>query len=209
MIEIGRDQAMSFLHVVFEGPPGAGKTMLAQMWAKEFNTERFFEPSDGILEWFYEARQERGLVVQLYFLLKRYEQSKRVNSLRKNLKPVVQDYAFWKDRVYAEVFLSQEDFSSYLPVYGLLSRDVVSPDVLVLLDADTSTTLARIRKRNRKGEENLALSDITAIRDLTLDAASLETCPLVNIDTSAFDLSYSEDSRRALFWLVAGRLSKL
>ncbi len=69
-----------FRHVVVEGPIGAGKTSLARKLATRMEAELVLENADEnpFLLRFYEDRRRYALPVQLFFLVARIEQARRL-----------------------------------------------------------------------------------------------------------------------------------
>ena len=61
---------------------------------------------------------------------------------------VVTDYLFSRDRVFAQLNLSESELALYDKVYRLLDADVPRPDLVVYLQARPERLLERLRSRN-------------------------------------------------------------
>jgi deoxyadenosine/deoxycytidine kinase len=66
---------------------------------------------------------------------------------------VVSDYLFAKDRLFATLTLSAEEIALYDRMYQALRPRVVTPDLVVYLQAPTDVLLCRIEKRKRPEEK--------------------------------------------------------
>ena len=136
-------------HIVVEGPIGVGKTALAKRLASTFNTDLLLENAldNPFLEKFYEDPKNGALPAQLHFLFQRLQ---LMESLRQSdmFKPAqVVDFLIQKDRVFAEVTLSDSEFELYNQVYQRLILDPPVPDLVIYLQASVEVLLERIAER--------------------------------------------------------------
>jgi deoxyadenosine/deoxycytidine kinase len=88
----------------------------------------------------------------MFFLVSRYQE------LREKTQPdlfhegIVSDYLFQKDRIFANINLSDRELHLYDQIAPLLERDLVPPDLVVYLQAGPDVLLDRIRQRGRAYE---------------------------------------------------------
>ncbi len=154
-----------FKHVVVEGPLGVGKTTLATMLSNTFHGKNVFEQVDHnpFLDKFYENPRAYAFQTQLYFLLERYRQQEEVSQLSLFSQVAIGDYLFAKDRIFAYVNLSDEEFALYDKLYGMLSVKIPKPDLVVYLQAETPVLIQRIRTRSRSYERGITEEYLTKL----------------------------------------------
>jgi deoxyadenosine/deoxycytidine kinase len=63
------------------------------------------------------------------------------------------DYLFQKDRLFASLTLSTEEYALYEKVYSLLQGTIATPDAVIYLQADLDTLFERLSSK----DEGLAL----------------------------------------------------
>jgi deoxyguanosine kinase len=139
-------------YVTFEGPIAVGKTTLATLLANYLGFELVLEEFEGndFLSDFYDNRDRWSLAMQLWFLAARREQLSRLS--RPFTRPLVGDYSHWKDGIFARLLLRDRELRLFSRLDEALRNTVVSPDVIVYLDANNDVLLQRIRSRGRPYE---------------------------------------------------------
>ena len=154
-------------YIAIEGPIGVGKTSLAEMIAEKLNARKVFEDfkENPFLEEFYEDPDGNALQTQIWFLLQRYrQQQKKIKQLNAFQKGVITDYMFEKDRLFAEFTLrSQAEFELYSKVADILEKDIIKPDMVVYLQADTSRLMKNIKQRGRDFEKGVTTEYILSL----------------------------------------------
>lgn len=152
-------------YIVIEGAIGVGKTTLARMLAEHLHTGILLEvfEENPFLARFYEARDLYAFQTQMFFLLSRYRQQQEVpRCLRQGA--LISDYMFDKDRLFAELNLSGDEWSIYEQLQSALSGQVVRPDLIVYLQADTDVLMGRIVQRDRTYERTMSWDYIDSLR---------------------------------------------
>jgi thymidylate kinase len=139
--------------VVIEGVIGAGKTALAEYLGETWNARLVLEDVAGnpYLEEFYRDRQRYAFQTQITFLLARYQQQQDLLQRDIFSPRVVSDYLFQKDRLFANVNLSDKELRLYDNLFPILERDVPPPDIVVYLQASTDTLVERVSRYRRTG----------------------------------------------------------
>ena len=146
-------------YIAIEGPIGVGKTTLANKIAETFNYDAFLEqPSENpFLKNFYRNPSQSALATQLFFLFQRMQQIQdlKQRSLFETVR--VADFLIEKDRLFAEVTLSNEEMNLYDKVYDHLTLDAPTPDLVIYLQAPIDVLKDRITKRGNINEQYLTL----------------------------------------------------
>lgn len=144
-------------YIVVEGVIGAGKTSLARMLTDRLAAQLVLEEveENPFLADFYQDRQRYAFQTQMHFLFSRYQQQRGLKQTDLFSDKMVSDYLFHKDRIFASLNLEDQEMALYERLMGWLELDVVKPDVVVYLQANTDTLLDRIHIRNRAFEKDM------------------------------------------------------
>ena len=183
--------------IVIEGVIGVGKTTLARLLRPAFDgyviTEVFEE--NPFLSDFYTDRARYAFQTQLFFLLNRYRQQVSEVSTAVKQQPVIADYMFAKDRLFALINLTGDEFSIYERVYQALGEQMYKPDLLVYLKADLDVLMRRIATRDRPYERDMESGYIEQLRLAYEDfITNYNDIPLLIIDTNNLDfVKHKED----------------
>lgn len=136
-------RAVSFLAI--EGPPGAGKTALATRLARELGGRLILDPAaeNPFLGDFHRDAGQFAFKTQLFLVLSRYMQQREIAQTDLFHEVVVSDYLFVKDRIYASLTLNDRELALYEKLAGLMNADLVRPDLVLFLQADTDSLMRR------------------------------------------------------------------
>ena len=110
--------------------------------------------------------------------------------IRDRFEPVrVADFLIQKDRLFAEVTLSEEEMGLYDKVYEHLTIDAPSPDLVIYLQAPVEVLLERINKRGNPDEKFLTIDYLERLNDAySKFFLYFENAPLLIINASDIDL---------------------
>jgi deoxyadenosine/deoxycytidine kinase len=143
--------------IAIEGVIGAGKTSLTKVLSNRLHAgvvlEEFEE--NPFLEKFYADPKKYAFHTQIYFLMSRYRKQREIAQIDLFNSRVITDYLFVKDRIFAEVNLSEEEYSLYDKIYSILAVDVPRPDLVIYLQANPEALYKRIRQRGRVYERDI------------------------------------------------------
>ena len=140
--------------IAIEGPIGVGKTSLTHLLAERLDARVVLEvvEENPFLARFYEDPGRWAFNVQTFFLLSRFRQSQEQAQGDLFATHTVADYLFDKDRIFASLNLSGDEWALYEDLYASLRPRLTPPDVVVHLRADPEVLLRRIAKRGRPFE---------------------------------------------------------
>lgn len=170
------------------GPPAVGKTTLAERLAAALPAELLREDYAGnpFLADAYAGVAPARLPSQLYFLMSRVGQLSLLAWPPDGVR--ITDYGFCQDRIFAHATLSPDDWQTYQRLAAHLARLVKQPDLLIHLDADEPTLLARIAARARPHERFITHQFLAAMRQSYAHAADEAACRVLRADAAATDL---------------------
>ena len=183
-------------YIALEGPIGVGKTSLAQMLSQELSTRLVLEDFEDnpFLSDFYNDPERFAFQTQLFFLLQRYRQQQELRQVDMFQKLLVTDYMFVKDRLFASLNLNEKEMQLYDTVANLLERNVIKPDLVIYLQADTDFLMENIAKRGRRMEKNITWEYIDALNQVYTEYFfRYQETPLVIINTNNIDFVNNEN----------------
>lgn len=185
-------------YVAIEGPIGVGKTTLARILSKALNTELLLEvfEENPFLAKFYEDRERYAFQTQIFFLLSRYRQQSDVIPRVLQHSPLVSDYLFAKDRIFAHLNLRGDELEVYEQLHQALATHIPVPDLVVYLKATTDVLMERIAFRDRPYERNMSRAYIDDLRRAYEDFfATYTEAPVLSIDTTHLNLVSDTEAR--------------
>ena len=107
---------------------------------------------------------------------------------------VITDYMFVKDRLFASLNLNEKEMQLYDTVANLLERNVIKPDMVIYLQADTDLLMENIAKRGRRMEKNITWEYIDALNQVYTEYFfRYQETPLVIINTNNIDFVNNEN----------------
>ena len=183
-------------YIAIEGPIGVGKTSLAYLLSKELSARLVREEFDEnpFLPDFYKDPERFAFQTQLFFLLQRYRQQQELRQVDMFQKLLITDYMFVKDRLFASLNLGEKEMQLYDTVANLLERNIIKPDLVIYLQADTDTLMKNIAKRGREMETGITYEYIDALSQVYTEYFfRYQDTPLVIINTNNIDFVHNED----------------
>ncbi|HIN01912.1 MAG TPA: deoxynucleoside kinase [Candidatus Marinimicrobia bacterium] len=183
-------------YIAIEGPIGVGKTSLANMMSKELGARLVLEAfeENPFLPDFYKDPERYAFQTQLFFLLQRYRQQQELRQVDMFQNLLITDYMFVKDRLFASLNLSEKEMHLYDTVANLLERNIIKPDMVIYLQADTDTLMKNIAQRGREMETEITYEYIDALSQVYTEYFfRYQDTPLVIINTNNIDFVHNED----------------
>jgi deoxyadenosine/deoxycytidine kinase len=194
------------------GNLGVGKTTLVELVTRVSGFEPHYELAEEnpYLTRFYADMRAWGFHSQLFFLVKRSEQHRR---LALSLATAVQDRTIYEDaeiwarNLYERGQIADEDYRLYSDLYQELCRGLPPPDLVVYLAASTATLQKRIATRGRAFEAQIETGYVERLNQRYEEwAAAFDRCPLMRLETGEIDLVRSAQDRAEVLRLIRSSL---
>lgn len=183
-------------YIAIEGPIGVGKTSLSKLLAERLGARHVTEEFEGnpFLADFYRNPERFAFQTQLFFLLQRYQQQQELRQVDIFHNLLVTDYMFVKDRLFASLNLNEKEMVLYDTVANLLEKNVINPDLVIYLQADTDSLMQRISKRGRAYETNMERNYIDSLNQVYNEYFfRYKDTPLVIINTNNIDFVHNDN----------------
>ncbi|BBB47073.1 deoxynucleoside kinase [Pelolinea submarina] len=186
------------MYVAIEGVIGVGKTSLARLLQPAFEANLLLEvfEENPFLSNFYQDRGRYAFQTQMFFLLSRYHQQRRnVPEMLASGKPLLSDYTFDKDALFARTNLDGDELDMYYKLHSALAEKIPPPDLTVYLRASTDTLMHRITLRDRSFERSME-RDYIDLLNVAYDECFMQpedNRPILIIDSNELDFVKNEE----------------
>jgi Deoxynucleoside kinases len=101
---------------------------------------------------------------------------------------------FIKDRLFASLNLDDKEMNLYDSIANMMERNVINPDLIIYLQADTATLMKNIDKRGRNFESNISNEYINELNEIYTEYFfRYNDTPLVIINTNNIDFVHNPD----------------
>ena len=111
------------MYIAIEGVIGVGKTTLARMLQSSLQASLLLEvfEENPFLSDFYSDRARYAFQTQIFFLLSRYHQQRRVGpDILESGRSLIADYTFDKDTIFAQINQAEHELEMYNRLHPLL-----------------------------------------------------------------------------------------
>ena len=150
-------------HIVIEGPIRVGKSTLAKVLAEQLHARRIFDADDNpFLTDFYDEKPGSAFRAQMYFLYERYRRLLDARS-ENNPAPIVSDFLFEKDKIFAYLNLDNEELKLYERYFEMLAPSVPVPDLVIYLQAKPEVLRKRVSKKGDPAETQISPEYVEAV----------------------------------------------
>jgi deoxyadenosine/deoxycytidine kinase len=142
--------------IAIEGPIRVGKSTLARILADRLHARRVHDPEDNpFLDEFYKEKAGAAFRAQMYFLIERHRRLKEVEGTETS-GPVVSDFLFEKDKIFAYVNLDNEELKLYERYFEVFAASLTPPDLVIYLQATPEVLRERIAKKKSPAEKRIS-----------------------------------------------------
>lgn len=185
------------------GGIASGKTALASLLS-EVNFVGLLEAFRENPFWqaFYAEPALYAFETEITFTLQHYHQIKKHSATSNTL---VCDYSFLLDIAYAEMGLKKSNLLAFKTVYKEIQKEISAPSLIIHLQCDPATELARIHARGREVEKSITIDFLRSLND----AVSVQInktrghVPILTIDSAINNFVDDEDVKIKLLQMVA------
>lgn len=139
-------------YIAVEGPPGAGKTGVAERLGGGEASLVLEEGGNPFLRSFYMGKPGAAFQSQMFFLLSRYRRLSELAQRELFHQSTICDFLFAKDKIFAYLNLDDTELALYERIYGVLASEVPQPELVIYLQARSDVLMKRLKARSRKGE---------------------------------------------------------
>jgi len=149
--------------IVVEGPIRVGKSTLAKILAEQMHARRIFDSEENpFLADFYDEKPGAAFRAQMYFL---YERHRRLAEAHADAQagPVVSDYLFEKDKIFAYLNLDNEELKLYERYFEMLAPSVPAPDLVIYLQAKPGVLRKRVSRKGAPAEKQISPDYLEAV----------------------------------------------
>jgi deoxyguanosine kinase len=150
-------------YIVIEGPIRVGKSTLAKVLAEQMHARRVFDCEDNpFLADFYDEQPGAAFRAQMYFL---YERHRRLTETRidENAAPIVGDFLFEKDKIFAYINLDNEELKLYEKYFDWFAPSIPAPELVIYLQARPDVLRKRVSKKGHPAEKEISPEYLEAV----------------------------------------------
>jgi len=194
-------------HIAIEGPIGVGKSTLARLLASALDAELLLElpEPNPFLEKFYTDGSRYAFQTQMFFLFQRVDQYRALAQSSMFDRPIVADFMFEKDAIFAKLTLDDDEFRLYGQMAAHLAARIVKPDLVIWLRAEPDVLLQRIRQRAIAMEQGMSAESLERLSSAYARHFQDDpTTPVLAIDTHEFNPANSREDFDELMSRLAG-----
>ena len=191
-------------YIVVEGVIGVGKTSLTKLLATRTEGRLNLEvvEENPFLSRFYQDRAAYAFQTQIFFLLSRFRQQQELFQHELFSSILLSDYLFAKDRIFANLNLSEDELALYNQLATILEQRVLKPDLVIYLQARTEILQQRVQWRGRAFEQDMEPEYLDALngaysyffhhyKDSPLLVVNTDNLDFVNVPRD-FELLYEQ-----------------
>ena len=150
-------------HIVVEGPIRVGKSTLAKVLAERLHARRIFDCEDNpFLADFYDEKPGAAFRAQMYFLYERHRLLSGT-SPEVDAAPIVSDFLFEKDKIFAYINLGDEELKLYERYFDMLAPSVPPADLVIYLQAKPDVLRKRVSKKGDPAETQISPEYVEAV----------------------------------------------
>ncbi len=182
------------------GNIGAGKSTLIELLKMKAGYTPVYEVVEGnpYLSDFYEDMRKWAFHSQLFFLIKRFDFLKRVDSHRGVTledRTITEDVEIFAKNLHEMGYISNRDWATYLELFKTFSDHLPQPRGFVYLKASVSTLVDHVKRRGREFENEISRDYLGRLNFLYEEWIENLNSPTLTIDCNSLDFVLSSKDR--------------
>ena len=176
-----------------------GKSSLARALAERLRARTLLDAEDNPhLDDFYKSVPGAAFRAQMHFLFERYRQLTGAG-LDHSHTPVVADYLFEKDKLFAYLNLTDEEVSVYDSYYQHFKEQLPAPDLVIYLKASPEVLRERIQRKNIPSELKISSAYVReTVRAYEHFFTHYKAADVLVVDTTKVDFVHNESDLEEL-----------
>ena len=152
-------------YIALEGPIRVGKSTLAQILAEQLHARRITDCAENpFLADFYDEKPGAAFRAQMHYLYERHRLLTEA-AINDSVGPVVSDFIFEKDKIFAYINLDNEELKLYEKFSDMLAPSIVAPDLVIYLQAKPEVLRKRLTKKGEPSEAQVSAEYLAAVAD--------------------------------------------
>ncbi len=155
-------------YIAVEGPIRVGKSSLARILAERMHARRIndCDEENPFLSDFYAEKAGAAFAAQMYFLNERYQRMRDTFAPERSgiaTGPVVADFLFEKDKIFAYLNLDNEELKLYDRYFTRFAAELRPPELVIYLQATPEVLRERVAKKAAASESRISLEYIEEV----------------------------------------------
>lgn len=175
-------------YIAIEGPLRVGKSSLTRALAARIHARPILDTEENpFLTDFYKASSGAAFRAQMYFLMARFRQLSAA-AIESSQTPIVADYLFEKDKLFAYLNLSDDEVKVYDGYYEHFKDQLPAPDLVIYLKASPEVLRERIARKAVRAEAKISADYLReTVRAYEHFFAHYKAADVLVVDTSKVD----------------------
>lgn len=173
------------------GNIASGRTSLA-MFTKKYNYSVVYEDflSHPFLKSFYEDKNRFAFETEILFLMQHFYDIKTKISNTTNIC----DFSFYLDDIFAVITLDKNEYKAFKYVNNVILTKIGKPDLVIYTRCNPTTSLERIKNRNREFEQNIDILYLETIyTSIEKYLVKIENLIIIDTDKDIFSTAYYKE----------------